>query len=99
VTIAHTSRAAYESLSPINYMQPKERALMQVFSADSIALTREQLAAALHWKESAVCGRANSLVTKGALEEIDGGKTSSGRAAKLLRLPRGVQGDMFARAA
>lgn len=31
--------------------------------------------------------QANSLVAKNVLEEIDGGKTASGRGAKLLRVP------------
>jgi predicted ArsR family transcriptional regulator len=83
--IAHTSLAAYDSFSGLD-LQRKEMELLAVFTA-STRLTREQLAKTLGWKESAVCGRANSLVTKGALIEIDGGRTSSGRSAKILRLP------------
>lgn len=84
--IAHTSLAAYDSFSGKD-LQRKEIELLAVFSA-STRLTREQLAKTLGWKESAVCGRCNSLVTKGALMEIDGGRTASGRSAKILMLPR-----------
>jgi predicted ArsR family transcriptional regulator len=83
--VAHTSLAAYDSFSGLD-LQRKEREVLAVFS-NSTRLTREQLAKTLGWKESAVCGRCNSLVTKGALIEIDGGKTASGRSAKILRLP------------
>jgi hypothetical protein len=53
-----------------------------------MSYARKQLAARLGCKESAVCARANSLVAKRVLEECDGGKTSSGRSAKFLRLAR-----------
>jgi predicted ArsR family transcriptional regulator len=85
-SVAHTSLAAYDSFSGKD-LQRKEREVLAVFSA-STRLTREQLAERLGWKESAVCGRVNSLVAKDKLDEIDGGKTSSGRSAKILRLPR-----------
>ena len=39
--------------------------------------------------------RVNSLVAKKRLEEIDGGRTASGRPAKLLRVPVMGQGDLF----
>jgi hypothetical protein len=39
--------------------------------------------------------RANSLVAKNCLEEIDGGKTASGRGAKLLRVPVAGQKALF----
>lgn len=92
--VAETSREAFHSLSPAGYLQPKERAVMALFTGPGVAFTREQLAARLGWKEAAVCGRANSLVTKGQLEEVEGGKTVSGRSAKLLQLPRPAQGDL-----
>lgn len=94
MAVAHTSAQAFDSLGVRNYLQPKEAALMAQF-VGAVAYTREQLAIRLGWKESAVCGRCNSLVAKGELEEIDGGKTSSGRSAKLLRLPRGPQKELF----
>jgi hypothetical protein len=89
--MAETSLAAFRSLDP-SLLQQKESEVLDVFVAASLAgvrleLTREQLAKALEWKEAAVCGRVNSLVKKGRLEEIDGGKTASGRSAMLVRLP------------
>lgn len=86
--MAETSIEAFHSLPVAAYLQPKEQAVMALFTGQDVAYTREQIAALLRWKEAAVCGRANSLVTKGQLEEIEGGKTASGRSAKLLRLPR-----------
>jgi hypothetical protein len=68
---------------------------MALFIGPGVALTRERIAQILGWKEAAVCGRANSLVTKGQLEEIEGGKTVSGRSAKLLRLSRPAQASLL----
>lgn len=94
--MAGTSLATYRSLDATTYLQPKELEVMDLMrSPTATPMTREQIAKALGWKESAVCGRCNSLVSKGALEEIEGGKTASGRSAKLLRLPRGMQTDLF----
>ena len=94
--VANTSLDAYHSLPVAGYLQPKEQAVMRLFQCPSIAMTREQMAMRLGWKESAVCGRVNSLVTKHEREEIDGGKTVSGRPAKLVRLPREPQRELFA---
>ncbi|CAB4152739.1 hypothetical protein UFOVP607_29 [uncultured Caudovirales phage] len=85
--IADTSREAYHSHS-LPTLQRKEQEVLAAFDCPSAKYTREQLSARLGWKESAVCGRANSLVAKRVLEECDGGKTSSGRSAKVLRLAR-----------
>lgn len=94
--VADTSSEAFHSLPVADYLQPKERAVMALFTGPEVVFTREQIAHRLRWKEAAVCGRANSLVTKGQLEEIEGGKTASGRSAKLLRLPRaGAQGSLL----
>ncbi len=90
--VAETSLDAYRSFSAPS-LQRKEQEVMNVFlGAPGLTITREQLAERMGWKESAVCGRANSLVSKDVLEEIDGGKTKSGRGAKLLRIP--VLGQM-----
>lgn len=94
--MAETSLEAYRTLSIAN-LQTKEREVMAVFFTNlGLVITRETLAQRLGWKESAVCGRANSLVAKGVLEEIEGGKTLSGRAAKLLRVPVAGQQVLFA---
>ena len=90
--VAESSLDAYRSFS-VPTLQRKEQEVMDVFLASpGLTITREQLAERLGWKEAAVCGRANSLVAKNALEEIDGGRTKSGRGAKLLRIP--VKGQM-----
>lgn len=93
--IAQTSVDAYHSFSGHD-LQRREKEVLDWFNAHPGAeVTREELAANLHWKEAAVCGRANSLVCKKVLEEIDGGKTASGRGAKLLRVPVADQKALF----
>lgn len=93
--VATTSLDAYNSFSTTD-LQRKERDVMAEFAAcPGLTVTREQLAERLGWKEAAVCGRANSLVAKKVLEEIDGGITRSGRPAKWLRVPVKGQGDLF----
>jgi hypothetical protein len=84
--MASTSLDTYRSFGVASYLQPKEQAVMAVFQPGTI-LTREQIAQRLGWKESAVCGRVNSLVTKGCLIEAGTAKTSTGHTAKLVKLP------------
>ena len=94
-SMAETSLSTYRSFSTSD-LQAKEKDVMAEFAAyPRLTITREKLAERLGWKESAVCGRANSLVAKGALEEIDGGRTASGRSAKLLRVPVAGQQELF----
>lgn len=93
--VAETSLEAFHSFS-VPDLQRKEIELLDVFRKEPrLTITRERLAWILQWKEAAVCGRANSLVAKKVLEEIDGGKTVSGRSAKLLRLPVRGQQELF----
>jgi hypothetical protein len=93
--IAQTSIDAYRSFSNPD-LQKKEQEVLDWFKSNPGAqVTREELAERMRWKEAAVCGRANSLVCKKVLEEIDGGKTSSGRSAKLLRVPVSDQKALF----
>lgn len=92
--VAHTSLETYHSLPVRDYLQPKEAAVMDLMSKVG-TLTREQIALQLGWKESAVCGRVNSLVCAGHLEELDGGRTASGRPAKLVRVPVRGQRELF----
>lgn len=84
--IAHTSLQAYDSFTR-KELQDKEIELLAIFD-HTTRLTREAAARVLGWKEASVCARANSLVAKGLLTEIYGGKTTSGRHAKILMLPR-----------
>ena len=65
--INETSIEAYQSLSVAGYLQPKEAQVMSVFTDESIALTRRQLAAKTGMELSSVCGRVNSLIAKNAL--------------------------------
>ena len=93
--MAETSIDAFRSFSTVD-LQRKEREVLDEFVAfPGLTVTREQLAVRLGWKEAAVCGRANSLVSKKVLEEIDGGITRSGRSAKQLRLPVVGQKELF----
>lgn len=94
--VADTSLATYHSLSVKDYLQPKEMEVMALMrSLGTKPLTREQIAQRLGWKEASVCGRCNSLVAKGALIELDGGRTVSGRPAKLLKVPVAGQVELF----
>lgn len=94
--MAGTSLDAYRSFSTVDLQKKEVEVLAEFIETPGLTITREQLAQRLGWKEAAVCGRANSLVAKKVLEEIDGGITRSGRSAKLLRLPVKGQGDLFA---
>lgn len=89
--MSNTSLAAYRSFDPAT-LQAKEQEVYNLFldgakHDNPLELTRETLAMILGWKESAVCGRVNSLVKKGFLEESAGGITYSGRSAMLVHLP------------
>lgn len=91
--MAGTSIEAFESMDA-DKLQNKEREIMALFMEKRCALTREVIAETLGWKESAVCGRVNALVDKKWLQEIDGGRTKSGRSAKLVRLPPAKVGQL-----
>lgn len=93
--MAETSLNAYRSFSTVDLQRKEVELLAEFIETPGLTITREKLAERLGWKEAAVCGRANSLVSKKVLEEIDGGRTSSGRSAKLLRLPVKGQGELF----
>lgn len=93
--IAETSLSAYRSFSTVDLQRKEAEVMVEFHATPGLTVTREQLAERLGWKEAAICGRANSLVAKGALEEIDGGVTRSGRGAKLLRVPVVGQGRLF----
>ena len=92
--MAETSGDAFHYFG-VRSLQSKEREVLEVFHRLGGRHTREQLAKILGWKESAVCGRVNSLVTKGELEEFGVVKTSSGRSAKLVGLPSAGQRSLF----
>lgn len=88
--MSETSLAAFRSIEPV--LQPKESEVLDVFSIAAcrgtpLEITREALAKRMGWKETSVGGRVFSLIKKGRLEEVAGGKTASGYSAKLIRLP------------
>jgi len=91
--MAETSVAAFHSFR-IPELQNKEIEVLAAIQEAGKSMTREQIAQMLNWKESAVCGRVNSLVSKGVLEESGTVKTSSGRSAKLVGLPV-IQRSLF----
>jgi hypothetical protein len=93
--IAQTSAEAYSSFKP-RALQKKEQEVIKLFyQHDGLTVTREKLAQMMGWKESAICGRINSLVAKHQLQEIKGGKTMAGNSAMLVRLPVYEQVSLF----
>lgn len=92
--VAETSLAAFHSFG-VPDLQKKEMEVLAAIREAGRPMTREQIAKLLDWKESAVCGRVNSLVAKGVLEESGTVKTSSGRSAKLVGLPVRGQRILF----
>lgn len=93
--MAETSLDTYHSFSTADLQRKEIEVMVEFMETTGLTVTREQLAERLRWKEAAVCGRANSLVAKGVLEEIEGGRTRSGRPAKLLRVPVKGQQELF----
>ena len=94
--MAITSLATYDSLGAKAYLQPKEMAVMEVYARNPLGRhTRQQISNLSGMPLHCVCGRVNSLVTKGALQETEGGRTVSGRPAKFVRIPRKEQGTLF----
>ena len=92
--IAETSIAAFYSFRAPE-LQNKEMEVLAAIQEVGRPMTREQIAQMLGWKESAVCGRVNSLVAKGVLEESGTLKTLSGRSAKLVGLAVRGQRSLF----
>lgn len=87
MTVATTSAQAYRSLGAATYLQPKQTEIMAAF-LPGLLWTRQQLSRITAMPINAVCGRVNSLVAAGLLEEhgtrLD---PSTGKHQKLLRLP------------
>jgi hypothetical protein len=97
--VSETSREAFHSFS-IQDLQRREREVVGVFlRIPGLTLSRERLAWILQWKEGSVCGRVNSLIAKGVLEEC--GETKNlftKKKASLVRLvppPVPVQVALF----
>lgn len=94
--VAETSREAFHSLPVAAYLQPKERAVMALFTGPEVALSRQQIAELAPMPLHCVCGRVNSLVTKGTLEEAGTRRDPhTGKSQALLRLPREAQASLL----
>ena len=94
--VAETSREAFHSLPVAAYLQPKERAVMALFTGPQVTLTRKQIAALARMELHCVCGRVNSLVAKGSLEEAGTRRDpATGKSQALLRLPREAQASLL----
>lgn len=94
--VAETSLEAFHSLPVADYLQPKERAVMALFTGPEVALSRQQIAELARMCLCGVCGRVNSLVTKGALEECGTRRDpGTGKSQALLRLPREAHASLL----
>jgi hypothetical protein len=94
--VAENSIDAFRSLPVGDYLQPKERAVMALFTSLTVRLSRQQISEYLSMPINCVCGRVNSLVAAGHLEE--GGDRldpHTNKRQKLLRLPQGPQRELF----
>lgn len=94
--MATTSLEAFHSLPVADYLQPKERAVMALFTGPEVKLSRQQIAERAPMPLHCVCGRVNSLLAAGRLmEEGDRRDPSTGKRQKLLRLPRDAQASLL----
>lgn len=96
MAVAETSRAAWHSLSPGGFLQPKQRQIMALFKRPGTTLSRQQISRKARMPINGVCGRVDSLLAAGLLEErgerID---PHTHKRQKLLRLPRPEQQSLF----
>lgn len=98
--VAETSLDAFHSLPVALYLQPKEQAVMALFTGPEVALSRQQIAERAPMPLHCVCGRVNSLLAKGALEERGTRRDPhTGKSQALLRLPRPAQASLLEEAA
>lgn len=95
MTVAGTSAEAYRSLSAGTYLQPKEQAVMRLFKP-GVSLSRQQISKRARMPINGVCGRVDSLLAAGRLEErgmrVD---PITRKRQKLLRMPQPDQAPLF----
>lgn len=95
MTVAHTSAEAYRSLSAATYLSPKEQLVMRLFRP-GVSLSRQQISRKARMPINGVCGRVDSLLAAGRLEErgfrID---PNTHKRQKLLRVPQPDQAQLF----
>jgi DNA-binding MarR family transcriptional regulator len=88
MSVAQTSAEAYHSLSPAHYLQPKQQQIMALFGPETL-LSRQQISERARMAINGVCGRVDSLVAAGLLEEHgDRIDPHTHKRQKLLRLKR-----------
>lgn len=94
--MTQTSLAAFRSLSAKDYLQPRERQVMEALTSPSTQMTRQQISAATGLAINVVCGRVRSLLDKGVLTvrgtAID---PQTRKAQELLGVPVYGQGALF----
>lgn len=94
--VAETSREAFHSLSPADYLAPKERAVLALFTGPGVKLSRQQISAMLPMPINGVCGRVDSLLAAKHLEEAgDRIDPLTRKRQKLLQLPRDPQASLL----
>lgn len=86
MTVAATSAEAFHSLSPRYYLQPKQQQILNLFWR-GVTLSRQQISERCGMPINGVCGRVDSLITAGVLEECgDRIDPLTHKRQKLLRL-------------
>jgi hypothetical protein len=94
VGVSETSREAFHTL-PNLHLQAKEAVIMAIFGVNT-RLSRQQISEITRMPLNGVCGRVDSLLTKGALiEEGERRDPFTGKRQKLLRLPIGQRELLF----
>lgn len=94
--VADTSAEAFHSLSVADYLQPKERAILALFTGPEVKFSRQQISALLPMPINGVCGRVDSLLAAGHLQEAgDRIDPLTRKRQKLLQLPRPAQGSLL----
>jgi hypothetical protein len=94
--VAETSREAFHSLPVADYLAPKERAVLALFTGPGVKLSRQQISARLPMPINCVCGRVDSLLAAGHLQECgDRIDPLTRKRQKLLQLPRPAKGDLL----
>lgn len=90
--VAETSAEAFHSLPVADYLAPKERAILGLFTGPDVRMSRQQISVALPMPINGVCGRVDSLLAAGHLEESgDRIDPLTRKRQKLLQLPRDGQ--------
>jgi hypothetical protein len=86
--MAETSLEAFHSLPVADYLAPKERAVLALFTGPEVKLSRQQISAVLPMPINCVCGRVDSLLAAGHLvEQGDRIDPLTRKRQKLLQLP------------